>query len=91
MNLEIVISKEGTFEELESRTTDTERELETMKTIKQVIYGEKTFNGNKHIMHPYIGAAMITCHTVIKSGIPPIVVDLSAIINLNEIFYLIQT
>ena len=34
LNPEIIISKEGTFEELESRAIDAERELETVKTIR---------------------------------------------------------
>ena len=48
LNPEIVISKEGTFEELESRAIDAERELETVKTIRPVVLGEKRSSDNKH-------------------------------------------
>jgi len=67
LNPEIVISKEGTFEELESRAI--EKELETVKMIKQIVF-EKTSNDNKHANNApvrRVGAELIIyqyCHKI---------------------------
>jgi len=63
LNPEIIISKKGTFEELES-AIDAERELETVKTIRQIVLGEKTSSDNKHANNVpvcRIDAEPITC------------------------------
>lgn len=46
LNKEIIISKEGTFEELENRAIDTERELETINMIRRVVLAENTTTEN---------------------------------------------
>ena len=40
LNKEIIISKEGTFEEIESRAIDAEKELETVDMIRRVVLAE---------------------------------------------------
>ncbi|XP_032677106.1 uncharacterized protein LOC116846859 isoform X2 [Odontomachus brunneus] len=42
LNKEIIISKEGTFEQLESRAIDAEKELETINMIRRVVLAENT-------------------------------------------------
>ena len=71
LNPEIIISKEGTFEELESRAIDAERELETVKTIRQIVLGEKTSSDNKHAGNApvrRVNAEAMTCQYCHKIG-----------------------
>lgn len=65
------IIKEGTFEELESRAIDAERELETIKAIRQVVLGEKTSSENKRMTNTSllrIGTEPVTCQYCHKIG-----------------------
>lgn len=65
------IIKEGTFEELESRAIDAERELETIKAIRQVVLGEKTSSENKRMTNASllrIGTEPVTCQYCHKIG-----------------------
>ena len=71
LNPEIIISKEGTFEELESRAIDAERELETVKTIRQIVLGGKTSSDSKNAGHTpvhRVGAEPTTCQYCHKIG-----------------------
>lgn len=70
LNPEIKITKEGTFEELESRAIDAERELETIKAIRQVVLGERSVD-NKRIANASlrrVGAEPVTCQYCHKIG-----------------------
>lgn len=65
--ISVKITKEGTFEELESRAIDAERELETVKMIRQVVLGEKTSADNKRTLHR-VGTEPVTCQYCHKIG-----------------------
>ncbi|XP_077277122.1 uncharacterized protein LOC143905536 [Temnothorax americanus] len=43
LDKEIIISKEGRFEEVQSRAIDAEKELETVKMIRSVVLAENTY------------------------------------------------
>ncbi|KYQ48805.1 hypothetical protein ALC60_12143 [Trachymyrmex zeteki] len=65
------MSKEGTFEELESRAIDAERELETVKTLRQIVLRGKTSSDNKYTNSTpvrRVGAEAITCQYCHKIG-----------------------
>lgn len=69
--IKVTITKEGTFEELESHAIDAERELETIKAIRQVVLGEKTSADNKRTTNAplrRIGTAPVTCQYCHKVG-----------------------
>lgn len=69
--IHVKITKEGTFEELESRAIDAERELETIKTIRQVVLGEKTSVDNKRVTNTSVrrvGTEPLTCQYCHKIG-----------------------
>lgn len=71
LNPEIKITKEGTFEELESRAIDTERDLETVKAIRQIVLEEKTSGDNKRTTNASlrrVGTKLIKCQYCHKIG-----------------------
>jgi len=69
LNPEITISKEGTFEELESRAIDAERELEAVKMIRQIVLGGKSDSKNAgHAPVHRVGAEPTTCQYCHKIG-----------------------
>ncbi|KYM96275.1 hypothetical protein ALC62_09294 [Cyphomyrmex costatus] len=71
LNPEIIISKEGTFEELETRAIDAERELETVKMIRQIVIGEKTSSDSKYTGNApvrRVDAEPMTCQYCHKIG-----------------------
>lgn len=72
LNPEIQIKKEGTFDDLESRAIDAERELETIKTIRQVVLGEKISNDNKRTVNASLRRVgtepIVTCQYCKKIG-----------------------
>lgn len=51
LNREIIISKEGTFEEIESRAIDAEKEIETINMIRSVINAESKFSPKNALVH----------------------------------------
>lgn len=71
LNPEIKIMRGGTFEELESRAIDAERELETVKTIRQVVLGERIHVDNKRTTNApmrRVGTEPVTCQYCHKTG-----------------------
>lgn len=71
LNSEIRIIKEGTFDELESRAIDAERELETVKMIRQVVLGDKGSDSNKRTHNTStcrVGSQPVKCQYCHKIG-----------------------
>lgn len=67
LNREIRVTREGTFEELESRAIDAERELETIQAIRQVVLGEKAPEKRSAPLRR-IGTEVIKCQYCHKIG-----------------------
>jgi len=67
LNREIIISKEGTFEEIESRAIDAEKELETINMIRRVVLAEN-IPTEKRASTRRIEAEIITCQFCHKKG-----------------------
>lgn len=67
LNKEIIITKEGTFEEIESRAIEAEKELETINMIKRVVLAE---NGpaEKRASTRRIEGQVINCQYCHKKG-----------------------
>lgn len=66
LNKEIIISKEGTFEEIESRAIDSEKELEIVNMIRRVVLAENVPTEKKTVHH--IEGEIITCQYCHKKG-----------------------
>jgi len=67
LNREIIISKEGMFEEIESRAIDAEKELEAINMIRRVVLAENTPT-EKRAPIRRIEAEIIICQFCHKKG-----------------------
>lgn len=70
LDQEIKISKDGTFDEVETRAMDAERELETIKMIRQVVLGNKATD-NKRVANASlrrVNAELVKCQYCHKNG-----------------------
>jgi len=67
LNREIIISKEGTFEEIESRAIDAEKELETINMIRRVVLAENVPTETRTSIRR-IEAEIISCQFCHKKG-----------------------
>lgn len=67
LNKDLIISKDGTFEEVESRAIDAEKELETINMIRRVVLAENTTT-EKRAPTRRVNAEEITCQFCQKKG-----------------------
>ena len=67
LNKEIIINKEGTFEEVESRAIEAERELETANMIRRVVLAEN-ITTEKRAPVRYMKGETVTCQYCNKKG-----------------------
>lgn len=68
---EIKILKDGTFDEVETRAIDAERELETIKMIREVVLGNKASIDNKRVANASlrrVNAEPVKCQFCHKNG-----------------------
>lgn len=66
LNKDIVIIKEGTFEEVESRAIEAEKELETINMIRRVVLAENAPERRAAIRR--VGVEPVTCQYCSKKG-----------------------
>lgn len=67
LNKDIIINREGTFEEIESRAIEAEKELETMNMIRRVVLAENT-SGERRAPIRRVGVEPMSCQYCHKKG-----------------------